>query len=148
MASKLIPKNPAEVTVTRQVVPNVITTFSAPFWRFGRIKIGGRGTVGIYPSGNLSLVYTPFTDRIDLVRLQSGALAVFSPVALTDEVKETVAKLGEVKYITALDIEVRKISYTIFASIILILRFVASYFPRRMARRLPPSQSARPRRPA
>lgn len=84
MASKLVPKNPAEVMVTRQVVPNVITTFSAPFWRFGRIKIGGRGTV---------------------VRLQSGALAVFSPVALTDEVKETVAKLGEVKYIAALDIE-------------------------------------------
>lgn len=110
MTSKLIPKNPAEVTVTRQVVPNVITTFSAPFWRFGRIKIGGRGTVGIYPSRSFSFVYTPLPDRIDLVRLRSGALAVFSPVALTDEVKETVAKLGEVKYITALDIEVGKIS--------------------------------------
>jgi hypothetical protein len=58
-------------------------------------------------------VYTPFTDGVDLVRLRSGALAVFSPVALTDEVKETVAKLGEVKYITALDIEVGKTSYTI-----------------------------------
>ena len=40
------------------------------------------------------------------VRLQSGALAVFSPTALTDEVKQKVAELGEVKYITALDIEV------------------------------------------
>jgi len=84
MTSKLIPKDPAKVMVTRQVVPNAITTFSVPFSRFGRIKVGGRGTV---------------------VRLQSGALAVFSPVALTDEVKETVAKLGEVKYIAALDIE-------------------------------------------
>jgi len=113
MTSKLIPKNPAEVMVTRQVVPNVITTFSAPFWRFGRIKIGGRGTVGIYPPRSFSFVYNPFPDRIDLVRLRSGALAVFSPVALTDEVKETVAKLGEVKYIAALDIEVGKISYAI-----------------------------------
>ncbi|OCK82902.1 hypothetical protein K432DRAFT_380006 [Lepidopterella palustris CBS 459.81] len=84
MASKLVPKDPAKVMVIREVVPNVITTYSTPFWRFGRIKIGGRGTI---------------------VRLQSGALAVFSPVALTDDVKATVAKLGEVKYIAALDIE-------------------------------------------
>ena len=40
------------------------------------------------------------------VRLQSGALAVFSPVALTDDVKRKVAELGEVKYIAALDAEV------------------------------------------
>jgi hypothetical protein len=40
------------------------------------------------------------------VRLQSGALAVFSPVALTDDVKSKVAELGEVKYIAALDAEV------------------------------------------
>ncbi|KAF2180828.1 hypothetical protein K469DRAFT_714406 [Zopfia rhizophila CBS 207.26] len=84
MSLKLVPSDPAKVMVIREVVPNVITTLSTPFWRFGRIKIGGRGTI---------------------VRLQSGALAVFSPVALTDEVKQTVAKLGEVKYITALDIE-------------------------------------------
>jgi hypothetical protein len=37
--------------------------------------------------------------------MQNGSLAVFSPVALTDEVKAKVASLGEVKYITALDIE-------------------------------------------
>jgi len=70
--------------VIRDVVPKTITTFSMPFSRFGLIKVGGRGTV---------------------VRLQSGALAVFSPVALTDEVKQKVAELGEVKYITALDFE-------------------------------------------
>ncbi|KAH7065914.1 hypothetical protein BKA63DRAFT_167425 [Paraphoma chrysanthemicola] len=84
MSSKLVPSDPAKVMVIRDVVPRTITTFSTPFWRFGRVKIGGRGTV---------------------VRLQSGALAVFSPVALTDEVKQKVSELGEVKYIAALDIE-------------------------------------------
>lgn len=84
MTSKLVPQDPAKVMVIRDVVPNTITTLSAPFWRFGAIKVGGRGTI---------------------VRLQSGALAVFSPIALTDEVKAKVAQMGEVKYITALDIE-------------------------------------------
>ncbi|OAL48407.1 hypothetical protein IQ07DRAFT_622856 [Pyrenochaeta sp. DS3sAY3a] len=84
MTSKLIPSNPEKVMVIRDVVPNTITTLSVPFLRFGRIKVGGRGTI---------------------VRLQSGALAVFSPVALTDDVKAKVAALGEVKYITALDAE-------------------------------------------
>jgi hypothetical protein len=40
------------------------------------------------------------------VRLESGALAVFSPVALTDDVKQKVSEMGEVKYIAALDAEV------------------------------------------
>lgn len=84
MASKLIPSNPEAVTVIRDVVPGVIVTSSAPFLRFGRIKIGGRGTI---------------------VRMQNGALAVFSPTALTDELKQKVDSMGEVKYITALDYE-------------------------------------------
>lgn len=84
MTSKLVPSDPAKVMVIRDVVPRTVTTFSVPFLRFGKIKIGGRGTI---------------------VRLQSGALAVFSPVALTDEVKQKVSELGEVKYITALDFE-------------------------------------------
>jgi hypothetical protein len=84
MTSKLIPSNPSEVMVIRKLTDN-ITTLSAPFYRFGHIKVGGRGT---------------------LVRLQSGGVAVFSPVALTPEVKETVSSLGELKYIAALDIEV------------------------------------------
>ena len=41
------------------------------------------------------------------MRLESGALAVFSPVALTEDVKAKVSELGEVKYIAALDAEVR-----------------------------------------
>lgn len=42
------------------------------------------------------------------VRLQTGALAVFSPTALTPEVKEKVSSLGgNVKYIVAPDLEVR-----------------------------------------
>lgn len=46
MASKLIPSNPEAVTVIREVVPGTIVTSSAPFLRYGRIKIGGRGTIG------------------------------------------------------------------------------------------------------
>ncbi|KAL8813013.1 MAG: hypothetical protein Q9223_000828 [Gallowayella weberi] len=84
MTSKLIPSNPEAVTVIRKVTPN-ITTCSAPFNRFGRFKIGGRGTI---------------------VRLQSGAIAVFSPTALTPQVRTTVEALGNnVGYITAMDID-------------------------------------------
>lgn len=84
MSSKLIPSNPADVMVIRHVTPNVVT-FSVPFLRHGILEIGGRGT---------------------LVRLTSGALAVFSPVALTEDVKAKVAELGgNVAYIAALDIE-------------------------------------------
>ncbi|KAF2715520.1 hypothetical protein K504DRAFT_396934 [Pleomassaria siparia CBS 279.74] len=84
MASNLVPFDPTKVMVIRDVVPKTVTTFSMPFSRYGNFKVGGRGTV---------------------VRLVSGALAVFSPVALTDEVKQRLAEMGEVKYITALDIE-------------------------------------------
>jgi len=80
---KLVPNNPSEVIVIRQVTSN-ITTLSVPFARFGRIKIGGRAT---------------------LVRLLSGSVAVFSPVALTPEVKAYVSSLGPVRYITAPDFE-------------------------------------------
>jgi hypothetical protein len=45
MTSKLIPANPSEVTVVRRVTQN-ITTLSAPFARFGHMKVGGRGTLG------------------------------------------------------------------------------------------------------
>lgn len=44
-ASKLVPKDPEEVMVIRKVTPN-ITTLSVPFSRFGRIRIGGRATIG------------------------------------------------------------------------------------------------------
>jgi len=71
-------------TVIRQVT-DAITTFSAPFLRFGVIKMGGRATV---------------------VKLQSGGLVVFSPIALTDEVSTTVTSLGgQVSYIVAPDLE-------------------------------------------
>ncbi|KAL2149869.1 hypothetical protein VTH82DRAFT_7545 [Thermothelomyces myriococcoides] len=84
MSSKLIPPNPDEVMVIRDVTPNVVT-FSVPFLRFGRFPIGGRGTI---------------------VRLSSGGLAVFSPVALTEATKAKVASLGgDVRYIVATDIE-------------------------------------------
>jgi hypothetical protein len=47
MSDKLIPKDPEKVMVIREVVPRTITTLSVPFLRFGRIKIGGRGTIGM-----------------------------------------------------------------------------------------------------
>ncbi|KAI5464539.1 hypothetical protein BGZ63DRAFT_351605 [Mariannaea sp. PMI_226] len=84
MSSKLIPSNPADVMVIRNVTPN-IATFSVPFARFGKLMIGGRGT---------------------LVKLTSGGLAVFSPVALTEDTKAKVQEMGgDVRYIIALDFE-------------------------------------------
>lgn len=46
MASKLVPSNPSDVMVIRDVTPNVVT-FSVPFLRVGKIPIGGRGTLGM-----------------------------------------------------------------------------------------------------
>ncbi|ODA78755.1 hypothetical protein RJ55_06138 [Drechmeria coniospora] len=84
MSAQLIPSDPDTVMVIRNVTPNV-ATFSVPFLRFGRIRVGGRGT---------------------LVKLSSGALAVFSPVALTPDAKAKVTEMGgNVGYIVALDIE-------------------------------------------
>ncbi|KIW99867.1 uncharacterized protein Z518_10795 [Rhinocladiella mackenziei CBS 650.93] len=82
-SASLIPSDPAKVMVIRDVTPT-ITTLSVPFLRFGRIKIGGRGT---------------------LVKLQTGNVAVFSPVALTPDVKAKVQSMGPPKYIIAPDIE-------------------------------------------
>jgi hypothetical protein len=82
-AKSLIPTDPAKVMVIRDITPN-LTTLSVPFLRFGRIKVGGRGT---------------------LVKLQTGNVAVFSPVALTDDVRAKTKSLGPVKYIVAPDIE-------------------------------------------
>ena len=85
-ASKLIPSDPDKVMVIRRVLPSILTC-STPFLRFGRIKVGSRGTI---------------------VKLSNNSLAVFSPVALTDNVKrEMQEQLGstDVRYITALDQE-------------------------------------------
>ncbi|KAI1080232.1 hypothetical protein F5B20DRAFT_119598 [Whalleya microplaca] len=84
MSSKLIPSNPANVAVIRDITPN-IATVSAPFARFGIIRVGGRGTI---------------------IRLTSGTLAVFSPVALTPQTKAKVADMGgNVGYLIAGDME-------------------------------------------
>jgi hypothetical protein len=45
MSNKLIPANPEDVMVIRDVTPNVVT-LSVPFSRFGRLRVGGRGTIG------------------------------------------------------------------------------------------------------
>ncbi|CAK4033653.1 Hypothetical predicted protein [Lecanosticta acicola] len=82
-ASKLIPSDPEKVMVIRHVTPQIVT-LSTPFLRFGRVKIGGRGT---------------------LVKMANGSVAVFSPVDLTDTVKKESELLGTVKYIVAVDQE-------------------------------------------
>lgn len=83
-AAKLIPSDPAKVMVFRDILPNM-TTFSSPFARFGVLKVGGRATI---------------------IKLQTGALAVFSPVALTEDVRSKVQSMGNnVRYISAMDID-------------------------------------------
>ncbi|PKY06384.1 hypothetical protein P168DRAFT_325257 [Aspergillus campestris IBT 28561] len=80
----LVPHNPSELMVIRNVTSDVIT-MSLPFARFGHLRFGSRGT---------------------LVKMSSGAVAVFSPVSLTPEVREAVTTLGgRVGYIAALDME-------------------------------------------
>ncbi|KAI2620523.1 hypothetical protein GGR54DRAFT_103346 [Hypoxylon sp. NC1633] len=84
MSSKLVPSNPADVAVIRNITPNLVT-ISVPFARFGILRVGGRGTI---------------------IRLTSGTLAVFSPVALAPEVQAKVAEMGgNVGYLIAPDIE-------------------------------------------
>jgi hypothetical protein len=88
--------------VIRDVTTNVVT-FSVPFLRFGKFPIGGRGTLGKTIQSTTSLLHAP---NLSVVRLTSGALAVFSPVALTEATKAKVASLGgDVRYLVATDIE-------------------------------------------
>ncbi|KAH0537421.1 hypothetical protein FGG08_005774 [Glutinoglossum americanum] len=97
-ASNLAPANASDVMVIRKLSPN-ITTLSLPFARFGKLRIGGRGTIGLY------LLFGRDVDN-QVVRLRSGALAVFSPVALTPEVKDVVTALGgNLRYMIAPDME-------------------------------------------
>ncbi|KAJ5947403.1 hypothetical protein N7466_000418 [Penicillium verhagenii] len=81
---QLFPTDPSSSMVIRAVTPEIIT-FSLPFARFGIIRFGARGT---------------------LIKLATGSLAIFSPVSLTPEVRETVeTQGGNVKYIIAPDLE-------------------------------------------
>jgi len=84
MASKLLARDPATSTVIRDVAPT-IATLSVPFYRFGRLYIGGRATVA---------------------KLNSGSLAVVSPIPLTTDVKSKLKEMGgNVKYLIAPDME-------------------------------------------
>ncbi|PNP49594.1 hypothetical protein THARTR1_09674 [Trichoderma harzianum] len=74
----------SDSTVIRQVSPNV-TIVSIPFVQLGLLKTGGRTTI---------------------VQLQSGSLAVISPVRLTNVVRNAlIATNGTVKYIVAPNLE-------------------------------------------
>lgn len=89
-AQKLVSKNPSSEMVIRDLVPGQVSILSSPFKRFGIVKIGGRGTI---------------------VKLKTGNLAVFNPVALTPEAKAKVEQLsqsgpsGTVRYLIAPDYE-------------------------------------------
>lgn len=76
-------KSEPSAMVIRDVTPGV-TTLSLPFKLLGSVKVGARATI---------------------IRLQTGSLAVFSPVPLTTDVKEKIQSLGEVRYIAALNRE-------------------------------------------
>ena len=84
-AQKLYPTDPIPVMSVRRISPT-ITTISLPFARFGRMRIGARST---------------------LIKLPSGSVAVFAPVAPTPSVKSAITDMGgtSVKYIIAPDIE-------------------------------------------
>lgn len=75
--------NRDEALVIRDITPN-ITILSVPFTIPGGLKAGGRTT---------------------LVKLSSGSLAVFSPICLTEKVKEKVGTLGQVQFIAVLNME-------------------------------------------
>jgi hypothetical protein len=84
--SKIIPSDPGKVMVIGHV-DLCILTCSLPFLHGGLFKIGGRATI---------------------IRMSPNALAVFSPVALTDAVKSRMQhQFGNtnVSYIVALDRE-------------------------------------------
>lgn len=55
MSSKLVPANPEDVMVIRDFTPNIVT-LSVPFSRFGKLRIGGRGTVGKRALPHLSCI--------------------------------------------------------------------------------------------
>ena len=90
--------------VIRDLNPS-ITTLSVPFLRFGRIKFGGRATIGISSSHSFSTVHYPNKPT---VKLQSGSLAIFSPVALTPTVRSKLTSLSPsppTTYLIAPDME-------------------------------------------
>lgn len=47
MGPVLYPTNPSQVMAIRNITPNIVT-MSLPFARFGRLKFGGRGTLGMH----------------------------------------------------------------------------------------------------
>lgn len=62
MSSELTPPNPSEVMVIRNVTPNIVT-FSVPFLRFGKLNVGGRGTLGKINSKSTAGLYAHSSDN-------------------------------------------------------------------------------------
>lgn len=114
MSPKLTPSNPDEVMAIRDLTPRMVT-LSVPFERAGVFKVGGRATIGLFThpsSSNPPCLFRLFFrshlshNTATTVKLSTGSLAVFSPVALTNTVRERIAALGgPVSYIIAPDTE-------------------------------------------
>ena len=64
---------------------------SRPFLRFGRAKIGGRGSI---------------------IKLANGDLFIISPTPIEDGTQKWVDSIGKVKYLAAPDVEVHRHSYS------------------------------------
>ena len=64
MTSKLIPSDPSKVMVIRELSP-AITTLSTPFWRFGHLKVGGRGTIGKHTLNPRLFKHTILTNNLN-----------------------------------------------------------------------------------
>ena len=81
--TKLLPTDVAKTTTIRALTPNLTIT-NLPFKVGGIVKVGGRATI---------------------CRLQTGALAVFSPTPLTPAVEAAVDAMGgQLRYIVAINI--------------------------------------------
>jgi hypothetical protein len=80
---------PVSMNKVRQITDS-IWTFSRPFLRSGLFKIGGRATA---------------------VRLSNGDVFLVSPTKPDDTTKETLDKIGKVKYLVAPDDEVCSVHF-------------------------------------
>ena len=89
-----MPDKPMNAHV-RQVTDS-IWTFSKPFLRSNLFKIGGRATAVRFPNGDVFLV---------------------SPTEPDETTKETLDKIGKVKYIVAPDFEVHLLSHVMTLSL-------------------------------
>lgn len=77
MTSKLIPQDPSKVMVIRQITAN-LTTCSAPFNRYGKFKVGGRGTIGWFICSLPNLVLY-ISDNKKKIKIKNSPPPIWRP---------------------------------------------------------------------